>query len=167
MCQSEFIPRNVTFNWCFLNGIYHLWLKNKSQYRAIVSLQSRRNFGERLLSISLTKIMAAIFDFNGSWRLYQGGGRRSKIRRRVGVRKWRLRLPEVIVILQNSVRPRTEFLIGAVKLQLSIISQMCHLNVILTFCSFWTKRKMGNSDWEVTSFDFALEQARNLKYLAH
>ena len=50
--------------------------------------------------------------------------------------KCRLRLPEVIVILQNFVRPRTEFLIGAVKLQQSITRQMCHLNVILTFFSF-------------------------------
>ena len=136
--------------------------QNKRQNRVIVNLQSRCNFGARVLSISLTKIMAVIFDFNGNWRLYQGGGRRSKIRRRAGVRKWSLRLPEVIVILQNSVRPRTEFLIGAVKLQLSIISQMCHLNVILTFCSFWTKRKMANSDREVISFDFPLVQARAL-----
>ena len=43
------------------------------------SVQSRRNFGERVLSIFLTKIMAAVFDFNGSGRfgrernLYQGG----------------------------------------------------------------------------------------------
>ena len=42
-------------------------------------------------AIPLRKIMAAIFDFNGSGRLgreinlYQGGGRRSKIRRWVGV----------------------------------------------------------------------------------
>ena len=35
----------------------------------ICSLQSRRNFDERVLSIFLTKIMAAIFDFNGSGRL--------------------------------------------------------------------------------------------------
>ena len=45
----------------------------------ICSLQSRRNFDERVLSIFLTKIMAAIFDFYGSGRLvrernlYQGG----------------------------------------------------------------------------------------------
>ena len=44
----------------------------------IISMQTRRNFGERVLSIFLTKIMAAIFDFNGSGRLgrerslYQG-----------------------------------------------------------------------------------------------
>ena len=31
----------------------------------MTSLQSRRNFGERVLGISLMKIMAAIFDFNG------------------------------------------------------------------------------------------------------
>ena len=72
-------------------------------------LQVRRNFGERVLSTFLTKIMAAIFHFNGSGRLgregnlYQGDGRRSKKRSEVGMGKWRLRLPEVIVILQNSV----------------------------------------------------------------
>ena len=54
------------------------------------SVQSRRNFGERVLSIFLTKIMAAAFNFNGSGRLgrernlYQGGGRRSNIRRTWG-----------------------------------------------------------------------------------
>ena len=53
--------------------------------------QSRRNFGERVLSNFITNIMAAIFDFDGSGRpgreinLYQGGGRRSKLRRGVGV----------------------------------------------------------------------------------
>lgn len=43
----------------------------------------------------------------------------------------RIRLPEVIVFLRNSVRPRKEFLISAVKLQLSIASQMCPLNSLL------------------------------------
>ena len=44
-----------------------------------------------MLSNFITNIMAAIFDFNGSGKLgrgknlYQGGGRRSKIRRGVGV----------------------------------------------------------------------------------
>ena len=44
----------------------------------IIFMQTRRNFGERVLSIFLTKIMAAIFDFKGSGRLgrerslYQG-----------------------------------------------------------------------------------------------
>ena len=44
----------------------------------IISMQTRHNFGERVLSIFLTKIMATIFDFNGSGRLgrerssYQG-----------------------------------------------------------------------------------------------
>ena len=53
-----------------------------------ISLQSRRNFGERVLSSFITKIMAAIFDFNGSERLgreknlFQGGGPRSKIKER-------------------------------------------------------------------------------------
>ena len=57
--------------------------------------QSRRNFGERVLGIFLTKIMATTLDFNGSRtlgrerNLYQGGGRRSKIRRGVGVGKRR------------------------------------------------------------------------------
>ena len=61
-----------------------------------ISLQSRRNFGERVLSGFITKIMAAIFDFNGSERLgreknlFQGGGRRSKIRKGVGVGERRL-----------------------------------------------------------------------------
>ena len=36
-----------------------------------------------------------------------------------------------LVIFQNSVRPRTEFQIDAVKLQLSIINQMCHLDILL------------------------------------
>ena len=34
-----------------------------STLKNIISLQSRRNFGERVLSNFLTKIMAAIFDF--------------------------------------------------------------------------------------------------------
>ena len=82
------------------------------------SLQSRRNFGERVLIIFLTEIIAAIFNYNGSGRLggernfHKRGGRRSIIRRGVGVGEWRLRLPEVIIILQNSTRPRTEFLIA-------------------------------------------------------
>ena len=62
------------------------------------SLQSRRNFDERVLSIFLTKIMAAIFDFNGSGRLvrernlYQGGSWQSKIRRGVRVGQWKSHL---------------------------------------------------------------------------
>ena len=53
----------------------------------LYSLRSRRNFGERVLSNFITKIMVAIFDNNGSGKLrreinlYQGGDRRSKIRR--------------------------------------------------------------------------------------
>ena len=64
----------------------------------ICSLQSSRNFDERVLSIFLTKIMAAIFDFNGSGRLvrernlYQGDSRQSKIRRGVGVGQWKSHL---------------------------------------------------------------------------
>ena len=38
------------------------------------SLQSRRNFGERVLIIFLTEIIAAIFNYNGSGRL---GGERN------------------------------------------------------------------------------------------
>ena len=38
---------------------------------------------------------------------------------------------EVIVILQNSVRPLTEFLMAAVKLQLSTKSHMCYLDILL------------------------------------
>ena len=43
-------------------------------------MQNRFNFGKEVLNIFLTKIMAAIIDFNGSGRLgreinlYQGGG---------------------------------------------------------------------------------------------
>ena len=65
----------------------------------ICSLQSRCNFDERALSIFLTKIMAAIFDFNGSGRLvrernlYQGGSPQSKIRRGVGVGQWKITSP--------------------------------------------------------------------------
>ena len=76
---------------------------------------------ERLLSIFLAKSMAAIFYFNDSGRLgiernlYQEGVNGQNKERGGG--EWRLRLPGVIVILQNSVRPQTEFLIGAVKLQ--------------------------------------------------
>ena len=60
--------------------------------RAKHRLQSRRNFVGRELNNFTTNIVAAFFDFNGSGRevrreinLNQGGGRRSKIRRGVGV----------------------------------------------------------------------------------
>ena len=93
----------------------------------LFSLQSRRHFGERVLIIFLMKIMAALFDFNDSGRLgrernlYQGGGQRSMVNnkeRDVG------RGVEIIHVTDhcyfaNSVRPRTEFLIGTVKLQTS------------------------------------------------
>ena len=49
-----------------IESICFIWLK-KSQI--IVSLQSRNNFGEQVLSNLLTKILAAIFDCNGSGRL--------------------------------------------------------------------------------------------------
>lgn len=57
-----------------------------------LSLQSRRKFGERLLSIFLVKIVTATFYFNASGKLrrernlYQGGERLSKIMKGVGVR---------------------------------------------------------------------------------
>ena len=66
---------------------------------------------------------------------------------------------------KNYFCPRTEFLIGAVKLQLSV--KMRHLSVVLTFLSHWTTRKMANSHCKVISFDSALEEARNLTCLAH
>ena len=103
------------------------------------SVQSRRNFGERVLSIFLTKIMAAVFDFNGSGRfgrernLYQGGW--STVQNKESGGGGGVKITPARSLLQNSVRPRTECLIGAVKLQLSITCQMCHLSVILTFRS--------------------------------
>ena len=39
--------------------------------------------------------------------------------------------PRSLLFLRNSVRPRKEFLISAVKLQLSIASQMCPLDSLL------------------------------------
>ena len=59
------------------------------------SPQSRCNFGVRVFSNFLAKIMAAIFDFNGSGRLgrginlNQGGSWRSKINRGVGLGEFR------------------------------------------------------------------------------
>ena len=72
--------------------------RKKLNMDEICSLQSSRNFDERVLSIFLTKIMATIFDFNGSGRLvrernlYQGDSRQSKIRRGVGVGQWKSHL---------------------------------------------------------------------------
>ena len=63
------------------------------------SLQSRCNFGKRVLSNFITNILAAIFDFNGSRRLgrginlYQGGSWHSWIRRGMGVGEWRFFSP--------------------------------------------------------------------------
>ena len=51
-----------------------------SKHGKLASLQRKRNFGERVLRIFLTKLMAAVFYFNCSGRLgrerklYQGGG---------------------------------------------------------------------------------------------
>ena len=50
--------------------------------------------------------------------IHQGGGRRSMIGRGVG--GVNITPAEVIIILQNSVRPLTDFLMATVKLQLSI-----------------------------------------------
>ena len=49
------------------NTRQHLCLTSKT------SQQSRRNFGERVLSIFLAKIMTAIFGFHGSGRLGREG----------------------------------------------------------------------------------------------
>ena len=56
-------------------------------------------------------------------KFYRGGERqaRGRIGEEVGRRK--SRLPEVIVLLGNSVRPQTEFLIGAARPYLSIVCQ--------------------------------------------
>ena len=73
--------------------------KGESVVSYRISLLSRRNFGERVLSNFVTKIMAAIFNFNDSGRLgreinlYQGGVRRSKVGRGVRAGKWRLVSP--------------------------------------------------------------------------
>ena len=91
----------------------------------LFSLQSRRHFGERVLIIFLMKIMAALFDFNDSGRLgrernlYQGGGQRSIIRRGMWVGELEIIHVTDHCYFANSVRPRTEFLIGTVKLQTS------------------------------------------------
>ena len=75
------------------------------------SVQSRRNFGERVLSIFLTKIMAAVFDFNGSGRfgrernLYQGGW--STVQNKESGGGGGVKITPARSLLQNSVRPRT------------------------------------------------------------
>ena len=78
----------------------------------------------------------------GEKNLYREGGRQSKIGRGVGGGGEDYVCLKSLLFSQKSVRPRTEFLIGAVRLQLSITSQMCNLSVILTFHSCWRKRKM-------------------------
>ena len=80
---------------------------------------------ERVLSIFFAKSMAAIFYFNDSERLgieknlYQEGGQRSNMWRGVGVgtEDYACLRSLNMFILPNSVRPRTEFLIGTIKLQ--------------------------------------------------
>ena len=87
--QPKHFPPNTPFG----GAEYFRSLKNQITRLFYFSPQSRRNFGERLISILLTKIFAAIFSFNGSGRLgrkkklYQEGGRRSKTRREVRVGK--------------------------------------------------------------------------------
>ena len=88
----------------------------------MTSLQSRRNFGERVLGISLMKIMAAIFDFNGRKKFVPRGRSTIKYKEKGRGGEVKIMPARSIVILENSVRPRMEFLIGAVKLQLSVIS---------------------------------------------
>ena len=63
--QPKHFPPNTPFGGaeCFRS------LKNQITRLFYFSPQSRRNFGERLISILLTKIIAAIFSFNGSGRL--------------------------------------------------------------------------------------------------
>ena len=97
----------------------------------------------------------------GEKYLYREGGRQSKIGRGVGGGGEDYVYLKSLLFSQKSVRPRTEFLIGAVRLQLSITSQMCHLSVILTFRSCWRKRKMANSDCELVSFYSTVEETLN------
>ena len=80
--QPKHFPPNTPFG----GAEYFRSLKNQITRLFYFSPQSRRNFGERLISIFLTKIIAAIFSFNGSGRLgrkknlYQEGGRRREVR---------------------------------------------------------------------------------------
>ena len=98
----------------------------------------------------------------GEKNLYREGGRQSKIGRGVGEGGGEDYVYlKSLLFSQKSVRPRTEFLIGAVRLQLSITSQMCHLSVILTVRSRWRKRKMANSDCELVSFYSTVEETLN------
>ena len=118
--------------------------------------------------------MTTIFDFYGRGRL----GREKFILRGLSTVKNRERgggggedyvYLKSLLFSQKSVRPRTEFLIGAVRLQLSInmsVNQslsinMCHLSVILTVRSCWRKRKMVNSDCELVSFYSTVEETLN------
>lgn len=63
--QPKHFPPNTPFG----GAEYFRSLKNQITRLFYFSPQSRRNFGERLISIFLTKIIAAIFSFNGSGRL--------------------------------------------------------------------------------------------------
>ena len=63
---------------------------HKCEFVTLTNINSRRNFGERVLSVFWTRIMGAIFEGWGRERnLYLGNGRRSKIRSGVGVGMWR------------------------------------------------------------------------------
>ena len=57
-----------------------------------------------------------------------------------GVGRRKSRLPEVIVLLGNSVRPGTEFLIGAARPHLSIVCQL-----LVKFFRFVRERNTANS----------------------
>ena len=62
-------------------------------------------------------------------------------------------LPEVIILLGNSVRPRTEFLIGADIHDLSIVCQ----SPVKFFCFVCAGKTSVESS--VVSFDSALEES--------
>ena len=65
------------------------------------------------------------------------------------------RLPEVIVLSGNSVRPGTEFLIGAARPHLSIVCQL-----LVKFFRFVRERNTANSvEIGGVSFDSVLEES--------
>ena len=124
--------------------------------------QSRRNFGERVLSIFLTKIMAAAFNFNGSGKLgsernlYQGGGRRSNIRRTWGRGSNDYTCQKSFAKLRSPTNS-----VWLVQLSFSCQS---HAKCVI-WASFWHFAlaggigKISSSDCEVIRFDSALDEA--------
>ena len=74
--------------------------------------------------------MATIFDFNGSWRLYHGGGRWSKIRRGVGLASEELRPKSLLFFKTLFAHERSSWLV-----RLSSSCQSHSKCVIWT--SFW------------------------------